>query len=370
LIGQLGDDDFHVRQAATEKLKAMGKAAVPALQEARKSPDSEIHSRADQILQEIDRPPALPLPKPTGANGAHSTRMSFGGGEKTIDVSDPGRTIHIEETAAGIVMKVTGKIDGKEVTRDFKVKNADELKKQNPEAYALYQQYANNTVGLGQIQIRGAGGVVIHGNINIQGGGVLINPNGIQQLPPAIIKPLVPVNPPGDDLEKLESRILEQMKASNIPDDQQKQVKDLFKQMRDALPQDKPDKDVNAQMRDYNHQSDALRQKLADLKLPDPGNALPPPASGRLGITATEEPVAGQGLIVTHVLPDSRAEKMGLKEQDVIQKVNGQEIHSTAELRKLVTDNPKSLVIECLRDGKPLKLQEPAAAGAGAKWYK
>jgi S1-C subfamily serine protease len=68
--------------------------------------------------------------------------------------------------------------------------------------------------------------------------------------------------------------------------------------------------------------------------------------------------VEGQGLIVTHILPDGRAEKVGLKEQDVIQKVNGKDVHSTHDLRKLVTENPKGLVIEGLRDGKPLKLEE------------
>ena len=83
-------------------------------------------------------------------------------------------------------------------------------------------------------------------------------------------------------------------------------------------------------------------------------------AAQRLGITAADERLAGDGLTVMHVLPNSRGEKIGLKEGDVIQKVNGKEVHSTAELRKAVTDNPKRLVIEGTRDGKAIKLEEKA----------
>ena len=111
-------------------------------------------------------------------------------------------------------------------------------------------------------------------------------------------------------------------------------------------------------MREYNQRCDALRQKLADLKLPDPGDALPPPASGRLGISAEEETVAGSGLIVTHIMADSRAAKLGLKEQDVIQRVNNEPVHSTHDLRNIVTKHPKGLIVEGLRDGKELKLEE------------
>jgi hypothetical protein len=396
LVKQLGDDDFHVRQSAAAKLREMGKAAIPALQEAKKSSDPEIHNRADEILQDIDRPPSEAVPKGNGAvNGANSLRISMINGAKTVDATEPGRTVHIEEDGNGIAMKVTGQIDGKEVTREYKAKNADDLKKQNADAFALYQQYGNS----GGIQLQG-GGIILQNNIrlNINGGNgagaVIVRPNrnvapggnangggnaaggnaaggngaggvGVQIIPggngaPGAIQVVPnPHNPSGDNLDKLEAHILEQMKSGNIPDDKQQEVKALLGKMKESLAQPAAANNDDARMREYNQQCDSLRKMLADLKLPDPGDALPPPASGRLGISASEEAVAGQGLTVVHVLPDSRAQKMGLKEQDVIQKVNGQEIHSTKDLRKAVTENPKGLVVEGLRDGKPVKLEEP-----------
>jgi hypothetical protein len=50
LIHQLGDNDFRVRITAVRKLKALGKAAHPALQEARGSRDPEVRVRAEEIL--------------------------------------------------------------------------------------------------------------------------------------------------------------------------------------------------------------------------------------------------------------------------------------------------------------------------------
>ena len=291
LTRQLGDDDFHVRQEAARQLKALGKAAVPALQEARKSQDPEVHARAEELLQEIDRPPVLPVPHPvSGGNFAatSSIRVSIVNGAKTIDASEPGRTVHIDEGKDGIAMKVTGQIDGKEVTRDYKAKNADELKKDNPEAFALYQQYAGDGAQQGQIQFQG-GRVIINGNarLNIQGGAIAIGPNGV-------------ILPPGGNV---------------------------------VIP--------------------------PGLIQPVPIPAIP--AGPRLGIAAAEETKPGDGLTVLQVVPDSRAEKMGLKEKDAIQKVNGKEIHTVEELRKAIADNPKGgLVIEGTRDGRAIKLEEKA----------
>ena len=149
-----------------------------------------------------------------------------------------------------------------------------------------------------------------------------------------------------------------QMKARNLPQPQQEEVKGLLTKLREARPQLNNNVDINVQMRDYNLQCDALRKRLAELNLPDPGNALPPPASGRLGVSVNEETVAGQGLVIVHVLPGSRAANMGLQDQDVIQKVNGQEVHSTRELRKIVTERHAGLIVEGLRDGKPFVRSE------------
>jgi hypothetical protein len=50
LIGQLGDDDFQVREKATRELITLGPAAVPALQLALRHADTEVRARAKRCL--------------------------------------------------------------------------------------------------------------------------------------------------------------------------------------------------------------------------------------------------------------------------------------------------------------------------------
>jgi hypothetical protein len=50
LVGQLGDDSFSVREAASKRLMEIGRPAVPALREGLKNDDPEIRLRARRIL--------------------------------------------------------------------------------------------------------------------------------------------------------------------------------------------------------------------------------------------------------------------------------------------------------------------------------
>lgn len=81
LVKQLGAESFKEREAATEELKKIGRPAVPALEEALKSEDAEVRSRAEQILKEIKESPAAsgrtgprtePAPRPEKGNGLES----------------------------------------------------------------------------------------------------------------------------------------------------------------------------------------------------------------------------------------------------------------------------------------------------------
>ncbi|MDB5172995.1 MAG: hypothetical protein JWN51_1768, partial [Phycisphaerales bacterium] len=288
LIRQLGDDDFHVRQEAGHELSRMGKAALPALKEAQKSADPEIRSRALEIVQRQEAPPQDGVVPQAGAgNWNQSVRISVINGAKTVDVHQAGRMIHIEEDGTGLRMTVTGQLGGRPTTREYKAGSPDQLKKENPAAYALYQQFTRN--GIEGIDGINAGGIIIHGNLGPLGG---FQPRMAQQ-PQQLVLPRR-VGPGGDDLNRLEDQLLEQMKGAKLADDQQDQVKGLLKNLREVLPPaDAAGDGVDAQMREYNRRSDALRKQLQDLKLPDPGDALPPPASGRLGIAAQEEFVEG-----------------------------------------------------------------------------
>jgi len=53
LVADLGAEEFAVRQEATRKLQALGRAAAPALEEAAKSDDPEVRARAREILKTL-----------------------------------------------------------------------------------------------------------------------------------------------------------------------------------------------------------------------------------------------------------------------------------------------------------------------------
>jgi len=205
LITQLGDDDPQVRQEATEAIRKLGKAATPALTEAKKSQDLEVSSRAEALLRKIDedskpKPPVAEDPFAGGLNvapgqmriirggmvgGNMQIRVNAVGGNamaisrteangvKDVAVEENGRKLKIRESAAdGIAMSVTEKDkDGKEQTKEYKAKDLETFKKENPEAGKLYDRYMGEG---GNVQFQ------IHGlNVNGAGanGGVIVGQN-------------------------------------------------------------------------------------------------------------------------------------------------------------------------------------------------
>jgi HEAT repeat protein len=62
-IDQLGSERFKDREQATHQLSKLGKSALPSLKEATKSPDPEVRSRAQQLVEQI-APPAVPSMDP------------------------------------------------------------------------------------------------------------------------------------------------------------------------------------------------------------------------------------------------------------------------------------------------------------------
>ena len=170
LVRQLGAVDYQSRDQATTALEKLGKDAVPALREAAKSEDPEVRSRAEMIIARIEEAqnpkpaprldprqglrPGLMLP---GGRGV-AIRMSVNNGNKTVDVTEGDRKIHIAEGPDGIDMSITETRDGKEVTEQYKAKDAEELKKNHPDAHAIYERFAG---GGNRIQLRINGGGVM-----------------------------------------------------------------------------------------------------------------------------------------------------------------------------------------------------------------
>lgn len=66
----------------------------------------------------------------------------------------------------------------------------------------------------------------------------------------------------------------------------------------------------------------------------------------------------GSGVSIDEVLPDSPAEKAGLKDGDIIVSIDGNKVESERDIRKTLRalENPKALNVGILRDGKPLNI--------------
>ncbi len=206
LIGQLDADSFAERQAASDKLGAIGKPAIEALVKAAAGDSLEVIVRAIDLLKDLmdssdtateesaksaleevaksDRPAAarraadalraaaakrapavrgLPAGIQLGVAGARRINVRTVNGVKTIEAEEADRKVKItEDPNDGIKMEVTSQKDGKDVTDRYEAKDAEELKKQHPNAYEIYTKYN---------QMGGAGAIAMQlqiGNLQVQ----------------------------------------------------------------------------------------------------------------------------------------------------------------------------------------------------------
>lgn len=80
LIKQLGNDDYKVRKAATDKLMKMGKGISPVLIEHLKTTDPEVRQRLEEIIENLGvekPPPAKVPPGPAGLGGIINLKGRF-----------------------------------------------------------------------------------------------------------------------------------------------------------------------------------------------------------------------------------------------------------------------------------------------------
>jgi len=343
LITQLGDPDFHVRREASTQLRQIGPAALPALRQASESQDPEVRLRAAQIIRSLEHHTLPGRPQRHG-RASRVTVMTHDG-RKTLDIDDGGRQIRISQDGEGIAMTVTGEVDGRPATETYRARSADELRTQHPDAYALYKRWTIGDSDDGIIDP-----FMIRGNMLIPPIAPL--PPGQLFLPPQVIEG-------GDDLAALRMKLRHEMAQAHMTPEQRRLLGVALDRLDDARRLDGVD-DPDRHIARYNAASDALRQAIKDAHLSDPGDALPPPESARLGISAPGEDGLAGGIRVSHVMPNSRAERAGLQEGDVIRGVNGQPVRSVKDLRRFVTEHPKGVVFEITRDGQNLKLREQA----------
>ena len=209
LIKQLAAPNFTERQAASQQLADLGQPAIPKLTATAlgnnreaitrsvnilkihlKSANENLQTAAKAALKKISvvqegvgprlareaLAPPKPRPQPVQGRaapgirivpqiqlqiqgGAQGIKMRNVNGVKDIEVTENGRKVKIhDDPNQGIKVEIIETKQGKPVTRAFKAKNADELKKKSPEAHKLYEKYSKGGAGniqLGNIQIQG-----------------------------------------------------------------------------------------------------------------------------------------------------------------------------------------------------------------------
>ena len=185
LINQLGDDDFHVRDAAAQQLRKMDHAALAALTKGAASSDPEIRTRCQGMIKELDEKDH-PKPPPTddaaiyrngavngqvrvfvnggvmvaGPGGQANTTIRVNGPQGAVQdsvVAENGVVYTFHSDAEGVVVVVTTKTDSKA----YRAKDIEDLKKNQPEGYKVYlERFAAQKV---DGAIMGGGGVIMGG---------------------------------------------------------------------------------------------------------------------------------------------------------------------------------------------------------------
>jgi hypothetical protein len=202
LVGQLDAPRYSERQAASDKLAALGVAALPALEKAAKAESLEVATRAIALLKGLldsseastredarhalqrlakgDRPKASRLAEEAikakeqedAANAqqaaqfanrqqvgpiqvapgisAERVRVQINNGRREINIDEPDRKIKISDgKGQPIKIEVTSKTNGKDSTEKYEAKDVEELKKKHPEAHKFYRGWENQGNPLG-----------------------------------------------------------------------------------------------------------------------------------------------------------------------------------------------------------------------------
>jgi hypothetical protein len=313
-IRQLGDRDFRKRDEAVRELRRIGRPAVDALNVALKASDPEVVSRAQCVLSVVaPKPGPAVVPYPV-ARGSGRFSGPVGGG---VFIPDRARfappvgfgrtTTRIQKNADGsIEMSVTKNVNGQPETKTYKAASVDDLAKNHPEAFELFQR--------------------LNGRVRA----------------PAPARPhveLLPIAPPGLGPGDPEAQA-------------EAQVRGMLEELRRMQAQRQADRQGDA--KEMLERLERHRAQLQDPQQPQPNNLR------TLGVKILEHPNV-DGLVVTGVVDDTAAARMKIEEGDVIRKINGRRVTNRDELRRALDSSKGPFVVELTRDGKPMKITEKAA---------
>lgn len=321
LILQLGDEDFRKREAAQEQLVGMGAEILPALREARKIEDPEIQSRLDQVIRRLEQRPIPGGPLKAGPGHritAHTLNADILPDGCVVTVQESGRRITITKRANGVIVTVSAVINGKLISETYQAANAAQLRTENPEVYQIFARWGG-----------GDGPDYDH----------------------------TKVSRTVDPVDAFQNLLEDRMDELNLPLAQRNELLGLMHKISMAMARgfDETDQQREARLKELFAHADAFHEKLSELGLPDPGEALPPPAKARLGIQLVAQ---NELLQVEKVVAGQRGEKIGLKAGDIISKVNDREVKTLGQLRQALVESKGPLTIEGLRNDQPLKLAE------------
>lgn len=329
-IDALGSTDPQAREAAARQLREIGRRAIPALREAVKLPNPQVRRQAELALRALDRPP---LPSSSGP-GPHTFKaLSHDEDSSTCEIVEGQRRIVVTQRNSDarhpntdIVMTITGPVGGKPTEQVIKADDPIHLMWEAPEAWKIYHYYFE--------QDDHSSTRVVH--------------------------------------DELEAAVKSSLREANLSPADRKRVGEQLKAFCDASDEFlravmyKPSLGPAKLAEEY-RQSDALRRILNDLHVPPLGQGaeteLEPPPQSRLGMYISLNPKElpldyTSGLLVAFPAIGSRAEKIGIKPWDVIEQINGVAIESPGELRPAVEGCKSGMVIQVLRAGQRVKLEE------------
>lgn len=150
-------------EGLTSKVDDVRKAAKTALEALTKSENKSVAQRARQALDTPRGIPAIPgVFVPGNGRNFQQIRVQVVNGSREITAIENGKEVVIKDTnGKDISITITETVNGKKQSQTFKGKDEDDLKKNHPEAHALFEKYAKGN-GAVRIQI---GGNAFGGNI-------------------------------------------------------------------------------------------------------------------------------------------------------------------------------------------------------------
>lgn len=142
LITNLDADDIKVREKSSEELKKIGKPALSALEEASRSDNPEVAWRAKIIINAIKKAEQkkeqteTPKVQIQPRKQSHSFSITIGPGvhsSKVMSDSAGKVTVITRESSGRITVTITENKDGKEVTSTYSADSTKEFKEKYPE---------------------------------------------------------------------------------------------------------------------------------------------------------------------------------------------------------------------------------------------